>query len=434
MTEAEHAAFRFGLGPAPGEVAAIGSDPRGWLAEQLTPDQPLPAPLRDLESTTERMVLQLESRRDEAKKEQIRDILRQDGVRHIAAAIDSSRPFVERLSRFWLNHFTVSAVRPPVRGLALPFEVDAIRPHLFGRFADLLIAVTRHPAMLYYLDNVNSIGPNSRVGKRRSRGLNENLGREVLELHSLGVDGGYTQDDVRSMALILTGWAIANLKADNPGHFFFDERRHEPGHKILLGRRFPEAGEQEGLAALELLAAHPATARHLATKLARQFIADEPPDAAVERLSQVYLESEGNLAAVYRALIELDAAWQDPLAKVKTPQELIIAAYRGAGRKPPDRPTIGMLRRFGQLPFMAPSPAGWPDDAASWIGPEAMLTRIDWAYAVADDLDERIAPDAMLRTAVGSFASPDLKSAVARAGSRREALAYVLASPAFQRR
>lgn len=433
MRGAAHAAFRFGLGPAPGEMAAMDGDPRGWLAGQLVP-APLPPALAHLPSSQQRMVLQLESRKDEEKKQQIRGIFRQDSVAHLTAAFQSEQPLVERLTRFWLNHFTVSAVRPTLRPLALPFEAEAIRPHLFGPFADLLMAATRHQAMLFYLDNAGSIGPNSPVGRKRGRGLNENLGREVLELHSLGVSGGYSQEDVRSMALILTGWTVARLGQEDAGQVRFDAQRHEPGPKHLLGHRIPEAGEEESRIALSLLAKQPATARHLATKLARHFIADTPPPDAVERLTAAYLDNDGQLLPIYLCLIELDEAWQEPLAKIRTPQELAIAAARAAGRAPADTRTTRLLHRLGHAPFMALSPAGWPDDAASWIGPEAILNRIDWAYSVAGDLEQNVEPDHYLQDALGDFAASDLKQAVQRAGSRREAVAYVLASPTFQRR
>ena len=205
----------------------------------------------------------------------MRDAYQADAAARTRAAIVSDAPYLERLVQFWSNHFTASAIKPVILGVVGPYEAEAIRPHVTGRFVDMLKAVTRHPAMLAYLDNVTSIGPNSRAGRRRDAGLNENLAREVLELHTLGVDGGYTQDDVRAFAAMLTGWSIARLRDRSPGTFRFHPAAHEPGDKVLLGVRYPEAGEAEAEAALDALARHPSTARHVATKLVRHFVADE---------------------------------------------------------------------------------------------------------------------------------------------------------------
>ena len=217
-----------------------------------------------------------------------RDLYLKEAAARTLAQIDTAQPLRERLVVFWSNHFTVSIVRPLVLGLAGAFEREAIRPNVTGRFHDLLLAVVRHPAMLLYLDNAGSIGPNSRLGQRQGKGLNENLARELLELHTLGVDGGYTQADVTSFARILTGWSVTGIKDRNPGTFRFRPFVHEPGEKIFMGQRFGPAGEEEGLQALEILSRHPSTARHVARQLAIHFIADDPPAPLVERLAVVY--------------------------------------------------------------------------------------------------------------------------------------------------
>lgn len=433
-----HASVRFGLGPTPDE--RVGKDPRGWLAAQIDPAAALPKRLKAIPGGTERTAALLRRRdkgdgeletflRKQAKEAYIGDV-----SLHLTAAVESEVPFVERLVAFWLNHFTVSIDRPSVLGLAGPFSVEVIRSHLFGRFADLLLASTRHQAMLLYLDNAVSFGPNSMAGRKTKRGLNENLAREILELHTLGVDGGYTQDDVRNFALILTGWTLQRPKDPEPGAFWFVNLAHEPGDKTLLGKRYGEAGEQEGLQALAVLGTHPATARHVATKLARHFIADTPPPAAVETLTRVFLDSGGDLPALYRALIELRAAWAEPLAKLRTPQELVIASYRAVGFAKDLTGGLATLKLFGHLPCAAPSPAGYPDIAAAWAAPDQVLRRVDWAAAAGDRMASIADPQALLATTLGGFAGADLTFQVKNAPSRAEAIALVLASPAFQRR
>ncbi len=433
-----HASLRFGLGPTPDE--RVGKDPRGWLAAQLVAAAALPRRLQAIPGGTERAAALLRKRdkgdgeveaflRRQAKEAYIADV-----SLHLTAAVESEAPFVERLVAFWLNHFTVSVDRPAVLGLAGPFSVEVIRRHLFGRFADLLLAATRHQAMLLYLDNAVSFGPHSPAGRKTKRGLNENLAREILELHTLGVDGGYTQDDVRNFALILTGWTLQRPKDPDPGAFRFVDLAHEPGDKTLLGKSYREAGEQEGLQALALLGTHPSTARHIATKLARHFVADAPPAAAVETLTRVFLESGGDLPSLYRTLIDLKAAWSQPLAKLRTPQELVIATYRSVGFAKDFKGGLAALKLFGHLPCAAPSPAGYPDLASAWAAPDQVLRRVDWAAAAGKRLAAIADPGALLATTLGGFADADLAFQVKNAPSKAEGIALVLASPTFQRR
>jgi len=439
---ATHASVRFGLGPAPGELAVIGGDPRGWLAAQIGDPPPLPSILDGVGNGNARTNELLEKRNEDGgvienfiRKKAAKDYLADLGL-HLSASIASERPFLERLALFWCNHFTVSVERPAVYGLVVPFAVEAIRPHIQGRFADLLIASTRHQAMLLYLDQAVSFGPNSKAGRWKGFGLNENLAREILELHTLGVHGGYTQEDVRQFALILTGWTLQRPKDDEPGAFQFVEAGHEPGDKTLLGRRFPEDGMAEGLAALEFLATHRSTAQFIATKLARHFIADEPPPGAVERLAEVFAATGGDLPAVYAALIALQDGWQDPLAKLRTPQDLVIATLRAlrATDKKALTGGIGSLKVLGQLPFAAGSPARYPDRAEDWAGADQVLKRVDWAATAGERIARAVAPLDFLAVAQGGFAEADLRFLVENAPSRAEAVALVLASPTFQRR
>jgi len=364
----------------------------------------------------------------------MRQIFLAEGEARLAAAAGSDVPLHERLTQFWSNHFTVSAIRPVVTGLAGAFEREAIRPHVTGRFSDMLLAAESHPAMLLYLDNAFSIGPNSMAGQRSGRGLNENLGREILELHTLGVDGGYSQDDVEALARILTGWSLARLNDPDPGTFMFRDRAHQPGAKTLLGRRYAEGGRNEGIAALRDLAAHPATARHIALKLARHFIADQPPADAVARIAATFRDSGGDLAKVTEAVASEDAVWRTPLAKVRSPNELVTSACRVTGFTPKAPMIAGGLRVLDQPTYHAPQPSGWPDDAASWISPEAVLRRAQWCEAFTDRMPDP--PDAgeLIEASLGELASAETVDAIRAAPSRRTAVALLLASPEFQRR
>jgi uncharacterized protein (DUF1800 family) len=298
----------------------------------------------------------------------------------------------------------------------------------------MLLAVTRHPAMLIYLDNVASIGPNSRVGQRRGRGLNENLAREILELHTLGVDGGYGQADVIALAKILTGWTFGNVRRGTLGAFSFFQARHEPGSKQLLGRTYEEDGVDEGVAALRDLAAHPSTAMFVATKLARHFIADQPPPQAIDQLRRTFLDTNGDLGAISRKLVALSDCWSAPLTKVKSPNDLVISAFRLLEPPAKEKRVVAPLRLLGQLPFFAPSPAGWPDIAESWIGPESLLRRIEMLELLAKRQASHVDPQHLAAEAFGPIAGAETVTAIRRAASRREALALLLTSPEFQRR
>ena len=346
--------------------------------------------------------------------------------------------FVERLVHFWSNHFCVSAAKGGfVRACAGSFEREAIRPHALGRFADMLKAVESHPAMLFYLDNAQSFGPHSPAGQRGRRGLNENLAREILELHTLGVNGGYTQADVTSLARIITGWTFAGREGriGEPGTFVFFQLAHEPGDHTVLGKVYPAGGMEQGDAALTDLARHPSTALHIATKLVRHFVADEPPKGLVDRLSRVFRESDGDLKAVANALIDADEAWSAPLSKMRTPEEFVLASIRAIDRMPEDPGAVlGPLYTMGMPLWQPPGPNGWPDTAAAWASPEGMKLRLDVAAAIAGRVKELINPSELLDTVAGEAASTETRQAVARAESRQQGLAVLLMSPEFQRR
>ena len=435
---------RFGLGARPGELAAAANDPRGWVERQLSGSPSAPTQLSGLRPSRDAIAELLEFQRqdknekDAAGKKELRAKMRDAFVAESAARtlaqIGSQAPVIERLVVFWSNHFTVSARKPLLVGTVGAFEREAIRPHVTGQFAQMLLAVLRHPAMLAYLDNVQSIGPNSKAGKRRERGLNENLAREVLELHTLGVNGGYTQTDVREFAKMLTGWSIGGPKSGDFGRFHFLGRAHEPGPKTLLGRRYEEAGVKEAEAALAALARHPATAKHIAFKLARHFVADQPPPALVQALAKTFLDTDGDLRALTVAILHARETWSEPLAKVKTPNEFVVSALRTTGFEGEPKKLVASLRLLGQMPFSAPSPAGWPDEGPKWISAEALLQRAEFAMAVARRMGDARAADTLFAESIGPVASSATKAAVQRAPSRTEALATLFACPEFQRR
>ncbi|MDA0225452.1 MAG: DUF1800 domain-containing protein, partial [Proteobacteria bacterium] len=361
---------RFGLGGL-ADAPELRRDPRGWLMRQITPEAATPAALAAFPGSDSILSAIQEARRA-SDKALMKETRRQYQKRFLAEVVARARhavatetPFAERMVLFWSNHFTASRTRALI-GPGLPaYEREAIRPRVFGRFEDLLLGVTRHVCMLAYLDNVVSVGPNSLRGRRRRVTLNENLAREILELHTLGVNGGYTQADVVEFARALTGWTWGGLRGRNDprpvhGTFEFVEAMHEPGPKTVLGVTYREDGVNEAIAILRDLARHPSTAQFLATKLARHFVADEPPAEAIAHIARRFRDSGGDLAQVSRTLVELDAAWQSPLAKVKTHYEFLISTLRTIGIAGlPPHALLKPLRELGQEPFNAPSPAGW---------------------------------------------------------------------------
>ncbi|HEY8033941.1 MAG TPA: DUF1800 family protein [Methylocella sp.] len=364
--------------------------------------------------------------------------LRADAMARFRCAAHADVGFAERLVHFWSNHFCVSVAKGPnVRAIAGSFEREAIRPHVLDRFADMLKAVEQHPAMLFYLDNAQSFGPNSKAGQNRKRGLNENLAREILELHTLGVDGGYTQADVTSLARILTGWTFAGGEGRlaEPGTFVFFGNAHEPGDQALMGKVYPAGGMEQGETALSDLARHPATAQHIARKLARHFVADNPPGSLVARLATAFRDTDGDLKSVTIALVDSDEAWTAPLSKMRTPEEFMMAALRAIDRMPDDPgPILGPLAAMGMPLWQPPGPNGWPDTVDAWASPEGMKSRLDASAAMAARLKNLINPSELLDTVAGEAASTETRQAVARAESRQQGLAMLFMSPEFQRR
>ncbi len=405
--DAAIAANRFGLGARPRDAAAIGSDPKGWLEEQVAsakrsapaagepagvraraPEAPRPRgrPPGCRAGARERGPAEEGAPRSDGNgagtaspgigEDAIKQFgqfsrehyLEQVNERH-RRAIETDQPFIERLVQFWSNHFAVSADKALVGPLVGLYEQEAIRPHVTGNFHALLLAVERHPAMNIYLDNTTSMGASSMAAslarsRGRELGLNENLAREILELHTLGVDGGYTQRDVTEFAKVITGWSIGGAigpgargavkpvsaggnaqkaarspfgDGGKPGEFYFRPAMHEPGDKVVLGKTYKESGVAEGEQVLASLARSPATAKHLATKLARHFVADDPPDALVARLADTYLKHDGELAPVYRDLIRADESWRRAAREVQDAErlrDLDVSRARPRARQP----------------------------------------------------------------------------------------------------
>lgn len=348
----------------------------------------------------------------------------------VAHLLTTEAPFHDRLTDFWLNHFTV-AERGGF-GVTTGFSAflrETVRPRVTGRFADLLVAVGKAPAMLFYLDQVASVGPNSSFGRRSGRGLNENLARELLELHTLSPAGGYTQQDVAELARLMSGWGVERSAA--PFDTIFRPGNHEPGQKQVLGQAWA-AGPDSYEAALRWLAAHPATLRHLAFRLVRHFIADVPAGADVTRIEAVLRQTDGDLGAAARALLRLPSASAPRLGKLRPPLEYALALFRAGGGADP-RPVLGAMAALGQPLWNAPQPNGWGDTAEAWAGPEQVMLRLDIAYETAGRFVRRDPRD-MVEEVLGPLVRPATREAVRRAGSMRDAMALLFTSPEMQRR
>jgi uncharacterized protein (DUF1800 family) len=487
MSEIAIAFNRFGLGARGDESPP--ALPRAWLTGQLDRFDPRPAPIAAAPARAE-VAGQLADYLEEARREgqsrrrapapamqaeqgmseddqlaglpdSARRFARQTSRRNYLAmvaarteaALTTPAPFVERLVHFWANHFAVSADKLTVIGLAGLLEFEAIRPNVLGSFRDMLLAVERHPAMLLYLDQAQSIGPDSqgarlaaRFGRgRQRRGLNENLAREILELHTLGVDGGYNQADVTELARAMTGWTVSGLTRgpaarfagiEGPaGDFVFAERIHEPGSRTLLGRAYAQEGEAQAQAMLGDLAADPRTARHLAHKLARHFAGDDPPAAMVRRLEQAWLASGGDLPTVYRAIVDSPEAWAPAPVKFRPPWEWAIAALRALGaRQIQPQPAAGLLAQLGQPVWRPGSPAGYDDIAASWSGPDALMRRVEAAERLAGRAGGQLDARALGPRILPGTLSEATAQAIARAESPGQGLALLLVAPEFLRR
>jgi len=472
--QAALALYRFGLGPRAGSIAGIASDPRGALLAELDGAGAGRIGNADLLASgtaarvafafqqaqraarqAERAAQQAAAPSGGASPPQMNDqsappppapvrnpgpgvpqqIYLAEAKARIQAALGAEIGFLERLVWFWSNHFCVSADKGNVRQICGAYEREVIRAHVLGRFSDMLLAAESHPAMLIYLDNARSIGPDSIAGLRQKRGLNENLAREILELHTLGVRTVYTQEDVTRFANVITGWTFVPFRQDavRGGEFEFNPRMHQPGAQTVIGRNYPDAGMQQGRAVLAVLARHPATAKHVATKLARHFVADEPPPALVERLVKRFLATQGDLKEVTKALVAAPEAWEAPRAKLKRPGEWVVGMLRAAGITPPDIGPVMQAHNLLGEPLWRPSaPKGFADESAPWL--DGLAQRLDIANQFARRLGAEADPREVFEQALAPLASSETRQAVLRAESRPQALALLFMAPEFQRR
>jgi uncharacterized protein (DUF1800 family) len=468
MMQAEIAVLRFGLGAKPGDLAAAAGDPRAWLKAQIQGAVPLAsdsalAPSDQIFAgllAAREQRQQMKAAAAQAGDAQVANVIREAYQPHYRAqvlaraqsAALTTRPFAERLVHFWSNHFAVSADKGVVFGLAGTLENEAIRPHVGGRFVDLLTAVEQHPAMIAFLDNQYSAGKDSTAARFAARrvdtgfnpanrrlGINENLAREILELHTLGVNGGYSQADVTSFAQVITGWSIGGgkgrLAGGEPGRFYFRENLHQPGAKVLLGKTYTEEGIRQGEAVLADLSRRPETARFIATKLVRHFIADDPPPAAVDRVARVFLKSGGDLPQLYSALIESPEGWQTDARKFKTPEDFAFSTWRSLSVSPAQpEEVVRTFELLGQRQYTPGSPAGWPDTSKSWDGSDALMHRVLWASRVGAKYESGVEPAELAASSLGAYARPETLTALRRATSSGQAVALLLMSPEFQRR
>ena len=368
----------------------------------------------------------------------IQKTFRAEALARLQRAVMADCGFVERLVAFWSNHFCISANKGGLaRMWAGSFEREAIRPYVLGRFGDMLRAVEQHPAMLFFLDNQQSLGPESRAGLNRNRGLNENLAREIMELHTLGVGGGYSQDDVTSLARIITGWTYAGREGQlgTPGSFVFNANAHQPGGQRVMGKIYDAGGVAQGEAVLADIARHPSTAKFIAGKFVRHFVADDPPPALVARLADVFAKSDGDLKSLATALLDSDEAWKAPLTKVRSPYEFLVAGGRLLAQIPGDPGRyLTNLNVLGQPLWSPAGPNGFPDTNAVWAAPEGMKLRLDISAQIASRLAEGIDPRDLLELLAADAASVETRRTIERAESRQQALALLLMSPEFQRR
>jgi uncharacterized protein (DUF1800 family) len=471
--QAALALHRFGFAPAPNSISIIAEDPRGALLADLERPGAGRVAAANLPDSAHAARLLFDFRAERAAKEKLaqrakkeaeaqrmamgmpaeenamadnkpaapdqnvgndlpRQLFRNEARVRVDAAVGAEIGFVERLVWFWSNHFCISADK--ILSMVGPYEREAIRPHVVGRFADMLAAVERHPAMLFYLDNSESIGPNSVAGVNLDKGLNENLAREILELHTLGVRAGYTQDDVTRFAKVLTGWTWVPLRAnpDHGGEFQFNRRMHEPGDQVIMSKTYADTGMEQGQAVLADLARHPATATHIAYKLARYFVADAPPQPLVDRLGRTFRDTDGDLKEMAKTLVTSPEAWSPERQKLKHPSEWVISALRATGLTLPLPRILQAQAQLGEPLWRPPAPNGFSDQESAWI--DGLARRLDIANELGGHAAEATDPIDLLERALGPVVSSDTRETIARAATRQQAVTLLLMAPEFLRR
>lgn len=446
------AANRFGLGAKPSELEYAEKKPKKWLTAQLTPvsfDQNLPNSNDLLQQLNDYQAIRKQNKKNKVSEEQdkkdkkIRSRFIQSTYRKVATdafvqSINSDNSLAWRLLDFFSNHFSVTANGPVMTVIAATLEREAIADNLFGNFEDMLLAVSKHPAMLIYLNNERSFGPNSKLATKSKRpkkgiGLNENLAREILELHTLGVNGGYSQGDVIELAKGITGWSVANPKRDDDVGFTFRAWGKEPGSRVLLGKTYKQKGIKQGEAMLKDLATHPSTAKFVCSKLVKHFISDNPDPELVNILVKRWQKTGGNIKEVMQALINSDLAWLAQQQKFKTPREFVQSSLRALNIKSIQfKQLFFTLSTFGQQPFNAGSPAGFSDEQQDWDGANALMAKIDWIALLAKKHSANA--ETVLQDTLALQPTHHTYKSVIRAESRSQALALMLLSPEFLRR
>jgi uncharacterized protein (DUF1800 family) len=470
MDSALRALNRFGLGARIDERRRM-TDPRGWLRAQLDSSAPLlgapdsisPGAIGDALRAL-RAVNQGSPQERRQMRRRLIDIAAGEADLALTARVTSDRPFVERLVAFWSNHLCVSTgAKLLVAPLAGSYEREAIRPHVLGRFEDMLLASARHPAMLVYLDNFQSIGPASRAARAGQhnagarRGLNENYARELLELHTLGVNGGYSQQDVQELARVLTGWTVdgfgflarrrpqrsrqsrgsagpaAPPVDGSPIRFAFYDLLHEPGTKTVLGQRYDEDGVKEGERVIRMLCRQPSTSQFVARKLVAHFVSDDPPPAAVERVAGAFRASDGNLKVVARALVDEPEAWRDDTRKFRTPQDWLVSVLRAFGATEVGSNVPPLLRQLRQPLWSPAAPKGYGDTLQEWADPDSLMNRGELARSIANRVGARaVDPVALLDVVDVAAGNPVRRFLSDSSIPVTERIALALAGPAFQ--
>ncbi len=441
---------RFGLGARPGGPADLGTNPKGRLIAELNR-----AGVAEINTAGLPTYAQA-CHASQIGFDEAEDIRNRELSARVAKQMSVEIGFVERLVMFWSNHFSMTVNKiETVRGTFGQWERDVIRRNVLGKFRTMLRGTMNHPAMIAYLDNDNSIGPNSRRGQEWGVGLNENLARELMELHTIGSGGGYTEADVTAMARILTGWSyVRNWEADgryeggtpqNRGQFIYRPLWHEPGAITLMGKRYSPTGKDQCEAVLVDLARSPETAEHIAFKLVHHFITDEPTPAMVDPIKQVFLDTDGDLKQVALALINLPEAWSLPFEKIRTPYEMTIAQYRALGaRYAPNNSWVFSepLYALRHMAWEAPSPKGYSDDTLTWLNPDAMRVRLDLAQFTSWEFKRDYPGNVVVlaRKLFDRALSTETSDRIAAAAapdewdSNNNALTILLSCPEFQRR
>lgn len=434
-------ANRFGFGVDPKNSKQLNRNPYLWVKNQLNQKETDTPYIKSLASSSDlnKKLLAVRATKDRNKikavEKSFRKLFANEIKQRTLHAINTNCPFLERLTYFWSNHFTVSVQKRELFHLAGAFEREAIRPNILGDFSDLLINAIMHPAMLVYLDNIRSFGPNSKRGINRKKGLNENLAREILELHSLGVDGGYVQEDVIALAKLITGWTVAN-RGEKAGQFSFAKNAHEPGVIEFFGRHYENPGFHRGKAALKYIANHPKTAEHIARKLVIHFISEDAPEAIVKKIKQTFIVNSGDLKKVYLKLAFLGNDWASKYSKVKTNQDLIISLGRAAtkGLIENNKYYFNSFKFLGNSPFSANSPAGYSDLNSEILNSRTIMRRLEWAELAGAKVQFDYPPEQLSKIILGNHMSEDTFNAIKNAPSKRYAYAILFASPEFQRR